>query len=88
MIAATTAAERSDANRDVPILLAHGTRDPIVAASRGERSRDLLRGLGYAVEWRTYPIEHTVSLEEIRDLERWLRTVLAPVAAGASSPPA
>ncbi len=87
-IAATTAAERSDANRDVPILLAHGTRDPTVAASRGERSRDLLRGLGYAVEWRTYPIEHTVSLEEIRDLERWLRTVLAPVAAGASSPPA
>ena len=76
-LAATTPAERSDANRDVPVFLAHGTRDPVVAPARGEASRDALRALGYAVDWRTYPIEHTVSLDELRDLERWLHAVLA-----------
>lgn len=76
-LAAMTAAERSEANRDVPIFLAHGTRDPIVGLARGESSRDALQALGYAVDWHAYPIEHTVSLDEIRDLERWLVRVLA-----------
>ncbi len=76
-LAGTTAAERAEANRDVPIFLAHGTRDPVVGVGRGEAGRDALRALGYAVDWRTYPIEHTVSLDELRDLEGWLRTVLA-----------
>jgi phospholipase/carboxylesterase len=76
-LAASTATERSEANRDVPIFLAHGTRDPIVGLARGEASRDALQALGYAVDWYAYPIEHTVSLDEIRDLERWLVRVLA-----------
>ncbi len=76
-LAAATAAERSEANRDVPIFLAHGTRDPIVGLARGEASRDALQALGYAVEWHAYPIEHTVSPDEIRDLEHWLVRVLA-----------
>jgi phospholipase/carboxylesterase len=76
-LAAATAAERTEANRDVPIFLAHGTRDPIVGLGRGEASRDTLRALGYTVDWHAYPIEHTVSLDEIRDLERWLVRVLA-----------
>ena len=76
-LAAATAVERSEANRDVPMFLAHGTRDPVVAPGRGESSRHALRALGYAVDWRVYPIEHTVSVEELRDLERWLHAVLA-----------
>jgi phospholipase/carboxylesterase len=86
-LAGRTATERSDANRDVPIFLAHGSRDPIVAAARGRASRDALLGLGHPVEWREYPIEHTVSIEEIRDLEGWLRRVLAQPG-GAGRPPA
>jgi phospholipase/carboxylesterase len=76
-LAASTEAERSEANRDVPIFLAHGTRDPIVGLGRGEASRDALKALGYPVDWHAYPIEHTVSLDEVRDLERWLVRVLA-----------
>tara|TARA_R110002049_G_scaffold53711_4_gene149852 strand:- start:2266 stop:2931 length:666 start_codon:yes stop_codon:yes gene_type:complete len=71
------AAERSDANADVPIFLAHGIADPVIPFARGEASRDALSALGYPVEWHPYPMVHTVTLQEIRDIERFLQRVLA-----------
>jgi phospholipase/carboxylesterase len=76
-LAAQTAAERSEANRDTPVFMAHGLRDPVVPVARAVASRDALRALGQPVEWHDYPIEHTVSIEELRDLERWLLARLA-----------
>lgn len=76
-LAATTAAERSAANHDVPIFLAHGRFDPIVSFTRGTASRDALVALGYAVEWHDYPMQHSVCPEEVADLSRWLARVLA-----------
>lgn len=76
-LAAGTAAERSEANRDVPIFLAHGTADPVVALERGNASREALLALGHTVEWHDYPMEHSVCPEEIADLNRWLLGVLA-----------
>jgi phospholipase/carboxylesterase len=29
------------------------------------------------VQWHAYPMEHSVCLDEVRDLERWLQRVLA-----------
>jgi phospholipase/carboxylesterase len=34
-------------------------------------------GLGYRVEWHEYPMPHSVSLEEIRDIAAWLGAVLS-----------
>ncbi len=76
-LAATTAAERNAANQDVPIFLAHGRVDPIVAFERGAASRDALLALGYGVEWHEYPMQHSVCPQEIADLNRWLVRVLA-----------
>jgi phospholipase/carboxylesterase len=76
-LAGTTAAERSDANRDVPIFLAHGRHDPMVVLDRGEATRDVLQSLGYDVDWHTYPMEHSVCAEEVQDLNGWLLRVLA-----------
>ena len=75
-LAATTAAERSQANRDVPIFMAHGTQDGVVMLPRAQASRDALVALGYALEWHEYPMAHSVCLEEIDDLGAWLRRVL------------
>src|SRR5262245_14666954 len=72
----TLAAEVSAANRDVPIFMAHGTRDPLIPLARARDSRDRLQTVGYALEWHEYPIPHSVSAEEIRDLSAWLRRVL------------
>ncbi|MFK2877961.1 alpha/beta hydrolase [Rhodanobacter hydrolyticus] len=71
-LAGTLEAERSAANADVPIFQAHGTFDPVVVPSRGSDGRDLLRRLGYRVDWHAYPMAHAVCGEEIADLRTWL----------------
>lgn len=70
----TVATEASPANRDVPIFMAHGREDTLVPLARGARARDLLRQLGYRVDWREYPMPHAVCPEEIQDIGTWLRT--------------
>jgi len=74
-VAGTLAAEAHAANRGVPVFMAHGIQDPVVALSRALESRELLGREGYAVEWHEYPIPHSVCAEEIRDISTWLRRV-------------
>ncbi|GFE78249.1 carboxylesterase [Steroidobacter agaridevorans] len=76
-LAASLSAEASDANRDVPILMCHGVHDPVVPVQMGEASRDALKALDYLIEWRTYPMEHSVCMEEVLDLSTWLQARLA-----------
>jgi phospholipase/carboxylesterase len=76
-LAATTAAERNPANRDVPIFLGHGRFDPVVPLASGMAARDMLIELGHPVEWHDYPMQHSVSPEEIEHLHGWLLKVLA-----------
>lgn len=76
-LAARTAAERSAANAGVPIFLAHGRDDPMITLDRATASRDALLALGYEVEWHDYAMPHSVCMDEIVDLNRWLLRVLA-----------
>lgn len=78
-LAASTAAERSEANREVPIFLAHGSEDEIVAPARGIASRDALVALGHEVEWHEYPMGHSVCPDEIGALNQWLLRVLGAI---------
>jgi phospholipase/carboxylesterase len=75
-LAATTAAERSDANTLTPIFMGHGQQDNVVDIQRGIASRDALKALGYDVEWHDYPMAHSVCMEEVADLNHWLLKVL------------
>ena len=75
-LADTLAVEAAPANRDVPIFMAHGTRDPTIPMARALRARETLTGLGYRVEWREYSMPHSVCPEEIRDIATWLGRVL------------
>jgi phospholipase/carboxylesterase len=68
----TLPGEESVANADVPILMCHGTEDPVVPLAMGQEARDVLESLGYGVEWREYPMQHQVCLEELADVARWL----------------
>jgi phospholipase/carboxylesterase len=68
--------EASPANRNVPIFMAHGIHDPVVPYLMGTNSRTILTGLNYDVEWREYPMPHSVCLEEVQDIGNWLRRVL------------
>ena len=76
-LADTLAAEGTLANRDVPLLMCHGTGDPVVQYPRALESKKILEGLGYAVDWHEYRMPHSVCGEEIEDIATWLRKVLA-----------
>ncbi len=66
-------AEATAANRAVPIFAAHGSDDDVVSPGLGIRARDFLIRHGYGVEWHEYPMPHSICLEEVQDIGRWLR---------------
>jgi phospholipase/carboxylesterase len=69
--------ERDAASLATPIFLVHGTHDGVIPVARAHQSRDLLKALGYQVEWHEYPMQHSLCLEEINDISAWLKKVLA-----------
>ncbi len=75
-LAGTVEDERHESNRDVPIFMAHGTADPMIAIGRAQQSRKMLEALGYAVEWHEYPMPHSVCPQEIGDISEWLVRIL------------
>ncbi len=66
-----------NAPRSLPLFIAHGSGDDVVALSHGRQALARCRGQGYAPEWHTYDMAHSVCLDEIRDLRQWLLGVLA-----------
>ncbi len=75
-LADQTEAERSAANRDVPIFMAHGQFDPMIVLPRASATRDALIAMDYPLEWHEYPMAHSVCAQEVADLNRWLLRVL------------
>lgn len=61
---------------DMPILIAHGVYDPVVAPVFAHNAKAVLEDLGFAPTLQTYPIAHQVSTEEIAAIGRWLNSVL------------
>ena len=76
-LAPKIAQERAPASLATPIFLAHGRSDPVIPVIRAEQSRDLLKALGYQVEWHEYPMQHSLCGDEIDAIGAWLRRVLA-----------
>ena len=69
--------EKSEANADAPIFLAHGSADPVIPVSLAHDTHRLLEQLGYAVEWHEYKgMPHSVSEQEIFHVAEWIEKVL------------
>jgi phospholipase/carboxylesterase len=75
--AETLPTEASEANHATPILMAHGTLDAVVPEAFGAASRDVLLEFGHPVEWRSYPIAHSVCDPEVAAIRSFLGRVLA-----------
>ena len=69
--------EYSAANKDMPILIEHGTHDPVVPVILGEQAHQLLSAKDYNVSYNTYPMAHQVCMPQIQNIGQWLNTVLA-----------
>ena len=58
----------SEANLDLPIEIQHGIYDPVVPQALGIRAAEFLKGRGYAVIFRTYPMDHSVCPQQINHI--------------------
>jgi thioredoxin 1 len=66
-----------DAVRSIPVMVQHGTEDPMIPV---RAARDLTRVLtehDVPVVAREYPMGHQVALESVRDAHEWLVKVVA-----------
>ena len=60
------------ANKNIPILIQHGTEDSVVDEILGQRAYQLLVDRGYKVKYQTYKMEHTLCIEQLGDIGGWL----------------
>ncbi len=66
----------NEVNKNIPIHIFHGTHDPVVPESLAREAINRLNDFGFTVNYKTYPIEHSVSPEEISDMSTWMQSVL------------
>lgn len=71
-LADTLSQEVSLSAKNTPIFLAHGRHDPVVPLELGKLSSEKLQQLGFNTEWHEYAMPHSVTMEEISDIERWI----------------
>ena len=70
--ASDLATQRHEANNQTAILVNHGSNDQVVPMDLAEMSVGVLQELGYQVDYKTYPMEHQVVMEQIKDIGLWI----------------
>ena len=79
VLAGYQAARKQSASEQSPLLpafMAHGQFDDVIQIRFAEASKAALEKAGFTPEWHSYPMPHSVSPEEIRDIGEWLRRLL------------
>jgi len=66
----------TSAGKATPVFMAHGINDPVVNFALGDASHRKLEAAGCAVAWHTYPMEHQVCSQEIKQIGNWITTTL------------
>lgn len=59
-------------NQHTPILMQHGTLDPVVKFTLGQRSAQSLQAAGFQVTWQEYPMQHQVCDPQILQIRDWV----------------
>ncbi len=71
----TLDAEISKHYKNIPVFIGHGNQDPIVPVELGIFTRDLLLQRKMNVQFKMYPMGHSVSVDEISDLGHWIKAL-------------
>jgi phospholipase/carboxylesterase len=70
----------NEALEHFPVLVQHGTADPMIPVDRGRETRQRLTQMGVDLSYREYDMQHEVRPESLRDLVTWLEDkVFQPV---------
>lgn len=64
--------------RDLPVVVGHGTYDPIIGVEWGREARARLEAGGADLIYREYPLPHTIDPDFLRSLRPWVEKVAAP----------
>ncbi len=68
--------EVHEANKSLPIEIYHGSQDPVVPEELGQRAYDTVKAMGHSANYTTYPMQHSVHPNQIRDISAWLQQKL------------
>ncbi len=62
--------------KSLPIMICHGTMDPVVPEALGQKSVKTLQGLGFQPEYHSYPMVHSLCPQQIVDMAGWMTRTL------------
>ena len=68
----TLADEISECATEVPVFMAHGRQDDVVAYENGKTGMEQLEANNMEIQWQEYDMAHAVCLEEIQHIRQWL----------------
>ncbi len=68
--------EISDYANEVPVFMAHGRQDEVVAYEHGKQGMEHLEAHDMDVHWYEYDMGHSVCIEEIHHIRQWLTEIL------------
>ncbi len=74
---ALLADEAVEANRNTPVMMAHGELDDVVPVAMGSAAYKTLTDNNFNATWQTYPMQHNVCMQELTDISAWLQKVLS-----------
>jgi predicted esterase len=68
----------SEQGANLPVMMRHGDDDEVVALWMAEKSLAAVEnaGLTNKVEFKTYPMGHSATMEEIEDVMQWVRKIM------------
>ncbi len=66
----------AETNKKLPVLVNHGDWDGVVTKELGYEAYESLLGQGLDATWKTYPMDHEVTLTQMQDLGVWIQSVL------------
>lgn len=70
------ASEMNPENTRIPIFMAHGIFDDVISLDMCKISLKTLQSNHYSVSWHEYKMAHSVCVEEIGDIRKFLKQVL------------
>ncbi|KAL5611470.1 hypothetical protein BROUX41_000928 [Berkeleyomyces rouxiae] len=63
-------------NVTTPVFMGHGSEDPLIPPEFNDLSRDKLQEFGVQIDHKSYPIGHSISVEEIEDVSNFMEKTL------------
>lgn len=75
--ATATSIKVNPIQNSIPILICHGSMDPVVSEALGLKSAATLKNLGLVPEYNSYPMEHSLCPQQIMDIAAWMSRILS-----------